>query len=165
VRRSGKLLLLSLLIYAFVGDLPRWFDSRALPPEFGRETNGQWPVVPEKELPGKQSVPASFPATCRWPRGARVGGGRRACAPGTGSAGKSRLFVHWRILAAQLVKSELWETLRSSARRSLSSFPDRLRFGRGSRRWPLGMTHACFPTGSTGIFIWRQRQLDVGRRG
>ena len=41
VRRSGKLLLMSLFIYLCVGDVPRWFDYRSFPPEYLMRDEGR----------------------------------------------------------------------------------------------------------------------------
>jgi predicted acyltransferase len=115
VRRSGKLLLLSLLVYFFVGDIPRWFNVREMPPEF-MQTPGESGATtvaetteygrsPTVDVHGNPSSPvSSLPPSLisstverlrawdalGWPR---------------------QLLIHWRVLSAKLVKSELWETL------------------------------------------------------
>jgi predicted acyltransferase len=116
IRRSGKLLLLSLLIYFFVGDIPRWFNFRDMPPEFEQTAR-----EPEAKTGADDRSDRSPPET--------GGDGHALSAAAThvpslvvsstltrlrtwnALSRPERWFIHWRILSAKLVKSELWETL------------------------------------------------------
>jgi hypothetical protein len=232
LRRSGKLLLLSLLIYAFVGDLPRWFQFREMPPEFqsfraqpprtksfdllvegarGKGTSdfGELPAGLTSASSAEPSlrVEDSRAASSVEPRGASeteaplgnptpdspVATGQRALIAAASRIGElikehepqaptakrkyaiakeaaeralaegqsfvpaavarlrawrelgwqNRLLIHWRILAAKLIKSDLWETLAIIAATQLVVLP-----WIGCRFWTrfvillaLGITH------------------------
>jgi predicted acyltransferase len=113
LRRSGKLLGLSLLIYVFIGDVPRWFDYRAFPPEYGLTGAGSRPPAEgnaDVDRPADTRSAAAALSSPRVPRPAsraalvRLRQWRSLSWP-------RQLLIHWRILAAKLIKSELWETL------------------------------------------------------
>jgi hypothetical protein len=173
-RRSGKLLLLSLMIYAFVGNLPRWLEFREIPPEFqsfreqppqtksfdllvegargerrGATENKARVASPTLDSPlaARLSSPKSTRRSPLIAAASRIGAlikehepqetaakrkyaaaneaAERALAEGQSYVPaaverlrawrelgwQGRLLVHWRILAAKLIKSELWETL------------------------------------------------------
>ncbi len=115
MRRSGKLLLLSLLIYFFIGDIPRWFSVREMPAEFMQsaiesgattaieKTDGKGlpPFDGDRNLSSSASPLSSFAVSSAVER-------LRAW---HALSWPEQLFVHWRVLSAKLIKSELWETL------------------------------------------------------
>jgi hypothetical protein len=116
IRRSGRLLLLSLLIYAIVGGLPRWFEYRKMPPEFAREKSDQWRVVRDEEsqngtlrVPDAALPPLRAPLTTH--HAPLVSAAVERLRIWNSLSWQRRLLIHWRILAAKLIKSELWETL------------------------------------------------------
>ena len=130
VRRSGKLLLLSLLIYCFVGDIPRWFQFREMPPEFGRRVGEQRERKSEEgqkesmlRIPGTDpghhkptptpnpSSLAPLPLPLSAPDPPRIAASIERFRAWRALSWQRQLLVHWRILAAKLIKSELWETL------------------------------------------------------
>jgi predicted acyltransferase len=115
LRRSGKLLLLSLLIYFFVGDIPRWFNVREMPPEFmqtarragtttATETTDDRKLRPVNGYPDLSTSAFPLPPYAITSAVERLRAWHALSWP-------EQLFVHWRILSAKLVKSELWETL------------------------------------------------------
>ncbi len=95
------------MIYAIIGDLPRWFEFREMPAEFqsframprlrGERDEGQSANQAARRAlaEGQSFVPAAVERLRAWRE----------------LGWQSRLLVHWRILAAKLIKSELWETL------------------------------------------------------
>jgi hypothetical protein len=117
VRRSGKLLLLSLFIYLCVGDVPRWLDYRSFPPEYrlrgeGRGVRDEGQTEDTLRVSRTASTFPSPPGT----RASRVPQPSSLAALQRLQRWKSlgwqtQLLIHWRILAAKLIKSELWETL------------------------------------------------------
>jgi len=170
VRRSGKLLLLSLMIYAFVGDLPRWLQFREMPPEF--QSFREMPPrtksfdllvegARDEERGTSENKARVASPTLNWPlaTGHRplIEAAERALAEGQSFVPaaverlrawrklgwQSRLLIHWRILAAKLIKSDLWETLAIIAVTQLVVLP-----WIGCRFWTrfavlaaLGVTH------------------------
>jgi Heparan-alpha-glucosaminide N-acetyltransferase, catalytic len=102
VRRSANLLLLSLLIYLFVGDIPRWFRIYDVPPEFSKISQS---ALEGGTTAASDSAPlAAAPAPLVSAQIERLRDWR-------GLGWPRRLLFRWRVQAARLVKSELWETL------------------------------------------------------
>jgi predicted acyltransferase len=104
LRRSGKLLLLSLLIYCFVGDIPRWFNIRDMPPEFA-------PTASEPEAKteiGNDKSDSAVAALVPSPQLASTVERLRAW---NALSWPQQWLTRWRILSAKMIKSELWETL------------------------------------------------------
>ncbi len=115
VRRSGKLLLLSLVVYFFVGDIPRWFNIREMPAEFmpaagesGATTSSE--KTADRELPPFEGHRNLSSSASPLPSSAVSSAVERLRA-WNALSWPERLCVHWRVLSAKLVKSELWETL------------------------------------------------------
>jgi predicted acyltransferase len=109
VRRSGKLLLLSLFIYLCVGNVPQWFDYRSFPPEYRMRGEGEAGQQKSGDTRNVSSVLPSSPGT----RASRVPhpSSLAALQQWKTLGWQKQLLIHWRILAAKLIKSELWETL------------------------------------------------------
>ena len=121
VRRSGRLLLLSLIIYAFVGDATRWFHFQDMPPEF--QSFRALPPRTEAFDPLMRAIESEPQAA------AHSAAAKQAADRALGEAEAyvpaeverlqawremnwpSRLLINWRILGAKMIKSELWETL------------------------------------------------------
>jgi predicted acyltransferase len=150
VRRSGKLLLLALLIYFFVGDIPRWFNFRDMPPEFGqaaRESEAKIRTddgadrsrrTASGDLQAKSSA-VHHPSPLMSSTIERLRAWNALSWP-------QQWFIHGRILCAKLVKSELWETLAIIGATQLVALP-----WIGSPFWirlfmmaVLGTAHALF---------------------
>jgi predicted acyltransferase len=124
VRRSGKLLLMSLFIYLCVGDVPRWFDYRSFPQEYGMRGEGRG--IRESRVPGGEgetekqksgdtrSMSSVLPSPLT-PHPSPLGDSSLAALQRLQRwktlGWQKQLLIHWRILAAKLIKSELWETL------------------------------------------------------
>lgn len=115
LRRSGKLLLFSLLIYVFVGDVPRWFNFREMPAEFAQ-------TVPEpaaKTKTGDESAgllppgegPRNPPSSLGSPPAPLISAAIKRLRAWNALSWAEQGLIHWRILSAKLIKSELWETL------------------------------------------------------
>ena len=90
VRRSGKLLLLSLFIYLCVGDVPRWLDYRSFPPEYaardeGRGVRDEGETEKQKSGDTRSALP-SYPHPS--PLTPRPSLPCSACSDGNRSAGK-----------------------------------------------------------------------------
>jgi predicted acyltransferase len=114
IRRSGKLLLLSLLIYLFVGDVPRWLSIREMPPEFGRGAEPETLAKADEPadrgflLPHGDRNPISSVAS---PQSPLVSAAVERLRAWNSLTWPRKCLIHWRILSAKLIKSELWETL------------------------------------------------------
>jgi predicted acyltransferase len=115
MRRSGKLLLLSLLIYFFVGDIPRWFNFRDMPPEFcqaAREPEAKTKTGDRADRSRRATSGDLHANSSAVPiPSALVSSTIERLRAWNALSRPQKWFIHGRILCAKLVKSELWETL------------------------------------------------------
>jgi len=116
------LLFLSLLIYCFVGDIPRWIQFREMPPEFGREASekgrekqeGQTESMlrmPGTDLSHDQPILTPHPSVLSHRHTTLIAASIERLRAWRALSWQRQLLIHWQILAAKLIKSELWETL------------------------------------------------------
>jgi predicted acyltransferase len=115
VRRSGKLLLLSLLIYFFIGDIPRWFNVREMPAEFMQSARKSGATTATEKTDDKRlptfDVDRNLSSSASSLSSTAVSSAVERLRAWHALTWPEQLFVHWRVLSAKLIKSELWETL------------------------------------------------------